>query len=47
MLQGLEAAAMGEMLVGIPLEMLLPSMHSPEMKCLLAEVVLLTSGVGV
>ena len=38
-LSDLEVAAMGEILVGIPLGMLLPSLCSPEMKYLPAEVV--------
>ena len=39
MLTDLEVMAMGEMLVGFPLEMLLPSWHLPEMKYPPAEVV--------
>ena len=45
MLLVLEMAAIGKMLVGCPLDMLLPPQHSPEMRCLLAEVVPLASGV--
>ena len=44
-LLGLETMVMGEMLVGIPSRMLLPSLHSPEIMCLLAEVVSLTPEV--
>ena len=39
----LESTAIGEMLVGSPLERLPPPWHSPKMRCLLAEVVPLTS----